>query len=68
MKRDKTLWGMRKAFSCEPHEHLGGGLYHCPSLSLWWKNGVTYDELSASHNGIIGMGAQIKQMIRSHNV
>jgi len=34
---------------------------------LYWHAGVAYDELSAIHNGIIGPGAQLKEIIKCNN-
>jgi len=34
---------------------------------LYWHAGVVYDELSARHNGIIGLGAQLKEIIKCNN-
>lgn len=67
-KRDTSLSAMRKAFSYEACEELSEGLYYCAKHNLWWKAGVVYDELSASHNGIIGMGAQLKRTIRNEAI
>ena len=66
-KKDTSFAGMYKAFSGYDYEDLGNGLYHCPKLSLWWKAGTTYDELSASHNGLIGTGAYLKNIISGIN-
>lgn len=51
----------------EDWEDLGNGLSYSPHLELWYKDGMVYDELSANHNGIIGMGAQLKTIVRSTN-
>lgn len=37
------------------------------SLDLYYLNGRHYDELSASHNGIIGTGAQLRNILREKN-
>ena len=55
------------AFSYEPSEEISPGLFYCKKKHLWWKDGVVYDELSANHNGLIGMGAQLKQVIKDIN-
>ena len=48
-------------------ESYSDNVDYSPRLGLYWSNGTIYDELSASHNGIIGMGAQLKQVIKEHN-
>lgn len=53
-----------QAFGGSPSEELSEGLWYCKQKHLWWKNGVVYDELSASHNGLIGLGAQLKETIK----
>ena len=39
-------------------------LEYSPRLQLYWHKGRVYDQLSASHNGIIGAGHQLKEVIR----
>lgn len=56
-----------KAFQCNPSEEISPGLWFCEAKGLWWKDGMIYDELSAQHNGIIGAGAQLKNMIKEVN-
>lgn len=52
-----------KAFSYNPSIEVSPGLFYCRKLNLWWKDGVTYDEGSATHNGLIGVGAELKTTI-----
>lgn len=42
---------------------LGGGICYSEKLHRWWDGKTIYDELSANHNGITGMGASLKKMI-----
>ena len=37
------------------------------SKQLYYYNGKVYDELSASHNGIIGNGYNLKKIIEDTN-
>ena len=37
------------------------------SLQLYWHKGLVYDQLSASHNGIIGAGADLARIIKETN-
>lgn len=39
-------------------------LEYSKSRGLYWYNGRAYDELSAQHNGIVGMGATLLKIIR----
>lgn len=55
---------MKKAFSFQPHEEIAPGLYYCKSKDLYFYKGRVYDQLSASHNGLIGMGAMLKNAIK----
>jgi hypothetical protein len=34
-------------------------------LKLYWKDDRVYDQLSAAHNGLIGSGSRLKEIIRS---
>ena len=56
------------AFSGSDSEEISTGLWYCKQRNLWWKDGTVYDERSANHNGIIGMGASLSQLIRKSNV
>lgn len=33
-------------------------------LNVFWANGKVYDNRSAVHNGIVGPGAQLKQILK----
>jgi hypothetical protein len=55
------------AFSCDPSIKISPGLWYCEKRNLWWKDGTVYDELSANHNGIIGAGAQLRNIIKETN-
>jgi len=35
--------------------------------NLYWSNKTVYDELSANHNGIIGAGAHLRNIIKEAN-
>lgn len=50
------------AFSYHSSEEIDKGLYYCKDLDLYWKAGITYCPLSASHNGLIGAGAKLKKV------
>ena len=39
---------------------------YSPSLQLYWHKGRVYDQLSASHNGIIGTGAALARIIKEN--
>ena len=39
---------------------------YSPSLQLYWHKGRVYDQLSASHNGIIGAGADLARIIKEN--
>lgn len=45
---------------------LRKGLEHSTHLELYWCNNKVYDELSASHNGLIGLGHQLKEVINAN--
>jgi hypothetical protein len=36
---------------------------YSPSQQLWYHNNRTYDRRSAEHNGIIGLGAELKRLL-----
>ena len=55
------------AFQGEDSEEISQGLWYCKKLHLWWKADIVYDELSASHNGLIGLGATLWQEIQNSN-
>lgn len=46
---------------------VGEDLYYSQELGLWWKDGRHYDKLSAEHNGIIGMGAALRRIVKETN-
>ena len=56
-----------QAFSGSPSIEISEGLWYCEQRNLYWKDGVTYDELSADHNGLIGVGARLKKIIKEIN-
>ena len=39
---------------------------YSPSLQLYWHKCHVYDQLSASHNGIIGAGADLVRIIKEN--
>lgn len=39
---------------------------YSPSLQLYWHKCRVYDQLSASHNGIIGAGAALARIIKEN--
>lgn len=45
-------------------EDVGEGIQHSPSLELWWRGGKVYDRASAQHNGIIGLGRDLADMLK----
>ena len=45
-------------------EKIRDDLEYSPSLKLYWYKGRVYDQLSASHNGIVGAGHQLREIIR----
>lgn len=53
-----------QAFTGSPSEEIAEGLWFCKQRNLYWKDGTVYCELSARHNGLIGAGAQLKQMLK----
>jgi len=55
------------AFNFEPSIEIYPGTWYCEKKQLWWKEGVVYDKLSANHNGIIGVGLQLKSIIKQSN-
>lgn len=55
-----------RAFGGKPSVEISPGLWFCESRNLYWKDGRVYDELSASHNGLIGLGSQFKQILKEN--
>ena len=53
-----------QAFSGCDYIEISTGLFYCKQKNLYWKNGTAYCPLSATHNGLIGGGAQLKQIIK----
>ena len=45
------------------------GLYYSDESKLYWdsKSNTVYDERSAKHNGLIGIGAALRDMIAAAN-
>lgn len=56
-----------QAFSGTESEEISEGVWYCKQKDLYWKDGTVYDELSARHNGIIGIGAQLRKLTRVIN-
>ena len=48
--------------------HLNEHTEYSTSLQLYWHKGRVYDQLSASHNGIIGAGAAFLTLIWSKRI
>lgn len=44
-------------------KEVTNGLWHSVELKLFWKDGSHYDLLSASHNGLVGAGANLREII-----
>ena len=55
---------MGLSFSYDPSEEISPGVHYCEKRNLYWKDGTVYCELSARHNGIVGCGADLRQMSR----
>jgi len=49
-------------------EQIRPDLQYSKSKDLYWHNGKVYDQLSASHNGIIGAGFQLKEVIKHEGI
>ena len=43
---------------------ISEGVEYSKEKDLYWCNGRVYDERSANHNGIIGMGRQLRAIIQ----
>ena len=43
---------------------INNDLEFSSTLQLYYYKGRVYDQLSASHNGIVGAGAQLKDLIK----
>lgn len=39
------------------------GVVYSPSLKLYWLDGRSYDHRSAAHNGLVGTGANLRQLL-----
>ena len=48
-------------------ERINEKTEYSPSLDLFWANNKVYDNLSASHNGIIGPGYALRKQIQKEN-
>ena len=42
-------------------------LEYTPTQKLYWHNNRVYCEVSARHNGLIGLGARLKKIIKDTN-
>lgn len=45
-------------------EEIKPGLEYSRIRKLYWHNGKVYDHTSAAHNGLIGVGAILKETIK----
>ena len=43
------------------------GVEHSKQLQLYYYMNSVYDELSASHNGLIGPGFVLKEVLKCHS-
>lgn len=48
-------------------ENIDNRTQYSKSLDLFYIDGRTYDRRSAVHNGIIGLGADLKRIIKESN-
>lgn len=48
-------------------EAAGVDLQYSKELGLYWHRGRVYDERSARHNGLIGVGARLKAILADEN-
>lgn len=48
-------------------EEIGNGVQYSAELKRWFKDDTTYDERSAIHNGIIGAGAELRNILKQTN-
>lgn len=46
---------------------VSDGVQYSAHNHLWLCNGKVYDERSARHNGIIGMGKDLRERIKTYN-
>lgn len=44
-------------------KHIRADLQYSEKLELYYYDGTLFDELSANHNGIIGIGYKAKEII-----
>ena len=51
------------AFSYDSSVEISPEVHYCEKRQLWWKNGTVYSKDSARHNGIIGAGADLRQLL-----
>ena len=59
---------MRKPYATDWKPVYGNdSVEYSQELRLYWKDGKVYDQLSASHNGIIGLGQRLRDLIRRHD-
>ena len=53
---------MKKPYATD-WEDQGRGIQYSPSLNLWYRDGMVYNQQSAEHNGITGPGKQLADML-----
>ncbi len=53
----------RRPFASDWEVSDASGLAYSPSLKLYWLDGRAYDHQSAEHNGLIGAGAKLRQVL-----
>lgn len=54
---------MQKKPYADDWQTLDTDLEYSDSLKLYYHKGQVYDELSAQHNGIVGLGARLRKII-----
>jgi hypothetical protein len=58
---------MKKPYASDWKVINYAGVQYSESLDRYWYRDRIYDERSANHNGLIGMGAQLKDLIKENN-
>lgn len=56
---------MKKPYASD-WAYLCHGVEYSQELDLYWFEGRVYDERSARHNGIIGAGRDLRQIIKEN--